>query len=327
MKNMYLIFVVMSLIIVINVCGQENQFTVIAKSGDVYLIDYEDNKTKEIHVGDNLVSHHRLNIGDQSYFSIVDTNLQTLEITKKGNYSLFQIDSLLTNKSNSVTKNFTQLILSGMSSHKNKYKEMKTLGAVVRSSLDKIDIAVPDSNNINYSEYNFSWYPTQNKTKYLFKLLNPENKTLFMSQVNDTSITLDLTKFTLQYGVYYKWIVQYWETQDRLEADSTLFTIITPSQKKQIIKQLNNIENDFIKDSSAFNNFVIAKFLRSNRLFDDASLYYKKAIELVPNVNFYWYEYLQFLIDVGLRKKAMNDWMNSTFNKPNLAMPEITNDK
>jgi len=315
--KMNLTLIVLFVMVTTNMLAQESQFTVIAKSGEVYLLNNEAIGPTEIQVGDKLESHHQITIGDHSYFSLVDSNLQTLEITKKGNYRLTYLDSMLTNKSNSVTKKFTQLILDGMASHEEKYKEMKTLGAVVRKSMNKIDVSVPDSSNIDYSEYKFSWYPTAHKTKYIYKLFNPENKTIFMNEVNDTSITIDLTKFTLQFGVNYNWVIQHLENLNDSRADTISFTIIAPIERKKINEQLKTMKNDFIKDSSAFNNFVIAKFLRSKRLYDDAFSYYRKAIDLAPNVNFYWYEYLQFLLDIGLQRKALDEWSKSTFNKPN----------
>ncbi len=43
--------------------------------------------------------------------------------------------------------------------------------------------------------------------------------------------------------------------------------------------------------------------------------YYKKSVELLPDSEFYWAEYIQFLLDVGLSKDAITQWNRSPFSR------------
>jgi hypothetical protein len=297
--------------------AQENEYTVMTKSGDVFLINRVSKDLTDLHIGDKLNYHDNIQLNLAAYIVLVDTNLQSVELFNEGQYNISTLDTMFTVKRNTITENITKFILNEMSTSSAKYNDMKTLGAVVRNPLNVVEVAVPKFGNIEDSVYSFSWYPLPKDSGYIFRIFNQNGNSLYMNEIFDTSITLDLSNFNFQFDNEYYWSV-FDKTSFELSKDSVSFKLISPKHKEQIYNEVENLKKDFLIKKSPFNNFIIARYLLKNELNESAIKYFEKCIQIAPMSEFYWAEYIQFLIDVGLSRKAMNQWNKSPFNMVNI---------
>jgi hypothetical protein len=294
--------------------AQENEYTVMTKSGEVFLINRVSNNLRDLHIGDKLNYHDNIQLNLAAYIVLVDTNLQSVELINEGQYNISTLDTMFTVKRNTITENITKFILNEMSTSSEKYNDMKTLGAVVRNPLNVVEVAVPKYGKIEDSVYNFSWYPMPKDSGYIFRIFNQNGNSLYMNEIFDTSITLGLSNFNFQFDNKYYWSV-FDKTLFESSKDSVSFKVISPKLKEQIYNEVENLKKDFLIKKSPFNNFIIARYLVKNELNESAIKYFEKCIQIAPMSEFYWAEYIQFLIDVGLSRKAIYQWNKSPFNK------------
>jgi len=135
-----------------------------------------------------------------------------------------------------------------------------------------------------------------------------------MGEIEDTSITLNLAKFNLQFDQEYFWSV-FDKTLLDSKKDSISFRLLSPKQKDEIFLQIENLKKDFLIEDSPLNYYLIASYLKSKEVNEYAIKYMEKCIQLLPESEFYWAEYIQFLLDLGLSREALIEWNKSPFNK------------
>jgi hypothetical protein len=293
--------------------AQQDEYKVLTKSGKVALLNEASVEVTELSIGDMLFYHDRIQIKPGGYVVLVDSSLQSIELSEHGIYEIANIDTLISQKHNSITENITKFILGEMSTSKERYNEMKTLGAVVRKSPSTVEIAAPKFGKVLDTLYNFKWHPLPNESSYIFRLFNREGNTLFMKEYMDTSVTLNLSEFNLQFEQDYFWNV-FSKKSINQRTDSVSFRLMNPANSKKIKSELKDINKDLSKNDSPLNEYIIAKYLISNELNEYAIRHLNNCIKMLPDSEFYWSNYIQFMLDVGLTKEAIALWSKSPFS-------------
>ncbi len=183
----------------------------------------------------------------------------------------------------------------------------------MRKTFSKVEAAAPIIGKIIDTVYTFSWYPLLDTTSYIFRLFNKDGNTLYMQETKDTALTLNLAEINLLYDKNYFWTV-FDVSSDNNEIDSISFMLISPNSKAVLDDKIISIKNDFISQKSPLNYLIIARYLKSEGVNELAVEYFKKSAELSPNLEFYWGEYLRFLLEIELRNEAFAKWNISPFN-------------
>ena len=297
----------------ITILCQENEYTALTKSGDVFLLHKISKEPVEIFVGDKLKPYERIELSNNGYLVLVDTNYRSIELTEKGIYNLSSLDSLFIMKRNSITEKITEFIFNEMSTSEERNNEMKTLGAVVRKPFSKVEPALPKFGKILDTLYTFSWHPLLSTSSYIFRLFNKDGNTLYMLETKDTALTLNLAEINLLYDKNYFWTV-FDVSSENNDIDSISFTLMSPNSKAVLDDKLISIKSDFINADSPLNYLVIAQYLKSEGVNELAVEYFEKSVNLSSNLEFYWGEYLRFLLEVDLKNKAFAKWNISPFN-------------
>lgn len=306
--------VLVTIIIPIWIFAQDGEYKVLTKSGNVALLNKALEEISDVNLGDKLYEDDNLSVKEGGYLVIVNSKLQSLELSTEGIYNIEKIAALFSVKRNSITESITKYIVEEMATGKEKYDEMKTLGSVVRSSSDIIEFANPNYGAIFDTLYNFSWHPFSNDSSYIIRVFNESGSTIFMQELSDTSLQINLARFNLQYGNEYFWTILTRESIDR-KLDSAVFKLLSPKDIITVNREIENIKDDFENKETPLNNYVIAKYLISKDLYESALLYMNKCIKVLPESEFYWSRYIQLLMDVGLSKEAIIAWNNSPFSK------------
>lgn len=297
----------------INSFGQEMEYKVLTKSGAVVLLNDKYDEVTDVNIGDILFYNDAIEIKNGGYVVLVDSNLQSIEIAETGIYDIANIDTLISIKLNSISKNITEFILNEMSSQENKNNEMKTLGAVVRKPVKFVEAACPKYGKILDTLYNFTWHPLKSESRYIFRLFNSDGNTIYMDEYSDTSVILNLNEFNLKYDVEYYWTVNGGGSSST-HLDSIAFKLLSPKQRVKIYQDIENLKDDFISRKSSFNNFIVARYLISEELYESAISYLNKSIELQPESEFYWANCIEYLRDIGMEREAVMYWNKSPFS-------------
>lgn len=294
--------------------SQNENYTVLTKSGDVVLLNDALEEIADINIGDKLYSDDNFLLKKNGYIVIINSELQSLELTEEGSYNLSIIDTLFSVKKTSISENITKFIFEEMSTKKEQYNEMKTLGSVVRTSHNVIELSTPNYGVLKDTNYTFSWYPSQISNDYIFRIFNENSSTLFMKGLTDTALTLNLSDFNLQYGKKYFWTISL-SNSTELQTDSAEIILLSPIEIATLEKEIEMIENDFNNEQSPLKNYTVAKYLISKDLYESAISYMKICIDLVPNSNLYWSSYINLLMESGLSREAIIAWNKSPFSK------------
>ncbi|MCW8850690.1 MAG: hypothetical protein OQJ81_11975 [Melioribacteraceae bacterium] len=313
MKRIYRIFLLI-LFVPLIVFSQKAEYTVLTISGEVVLLNNNLKEVSDLNLGDKLYQQDNFALKKGGYLVLMNPELQSIELTNQGIYSISKIDTLISSRNNSISDNIAKFIFDEMSTSQEKYKEMKTLGSVVRSASNVIELATPKFGAIMDTLYNFKWYPLPNSSSYILRIFNKNGNTIFMRELSDTSFQLNLAEFNLEYGKEYIWTIQTRESLDR-KLDSAEFKLMSPNDIKIVNQEFNNLKESFIDPDSPLSSYIIAKFFISKELYETALKYLTKCVNILPESKFYTSSHIQFLMDIGLSKEAMIAWNNSPFAK------------
>jgi len=299
----FAVIIFISLFVTEVVTAQENVFTVIALKGKVSVKSGNSGDWKTLNVGDKLNSGDKIKLATKEYLGIAHTKGKTMELKTEGTYDVNELSAKIKKESGTLTKNFTKYLVSEMVVSGNKSKNMTMLGAVVRSLANNIKLTVPLKNNLLNPVLNASWTSLGEGKKYVFRLMNPSGKTVFMEILNDTSFTLDMNSFNIQKDMPYKWFVL-GADNTTIVSDTASFNYLSELKYKPIADSLNQLKADFEDEEALLNQLIIASFYEQNKLYDEAIKVYEKIIQQAPDIDMFRQRYIDFLINCGMTAKA-----------------------
>ena len=310
--SMIIITIFLFFLLFVNGFSQTQLFTVIASIGSSEIKHSVETNWQQISTGKKIFSGDTLKILPQGYLGLAHSTLNTVELNKEGIYSADTLAAQIDLTSKTVTKKLVAFIIDEMAEKKKSTGEMRTLGAVVRLSREKIDVNLPSDVFLFDTTFTFSWYPNSNSEEYIFQLLNPSLKTIYMKETSDTVLNLDLQELNLQEMETYKWLV-FDKENNRSASDTINFNLISKAQKSSIENDLYSLSLENNDDQEVLDHLILAAYFKENKLYLEAIKEYKKIVKIQPDVDEFWEEYLQFLVDVGLKREALSEWERSSF--------------
>ncbi|MBL1213638.1 MAG: hypothetical protein D8M61_09860 [Ignavibacteriae bacterium] len=302
----------MFFLLCLNVYSQKQLFTIIASGGNSEIKHNGETNWQKISTGKKIFTGDTIKIFAKGYLGLAHSTLNTVELNEEGIYSADTLAAQIDLTSKTVTKKLVAFIIDEMAEKKKSTGEMRTLGAVVRLSREKIDVNLPSDVFLFDTTFTFSWYPNSSSEEYIFQLLNPSLKTIYMKETSDTVLNLDLQDLNLQETETYKWLV-FDRENDKSASDTINFNVISKARKNSIKNDLYSLSLENNDDQELLSHLILAAYYKENHLYLEAIKEYKKIVEMQPNVDEFWEEYLQFLIDVGLKREALSEWERSSF--------------
>jgi hypothetical protein len=299
--------VVMNLIIIIfaaficNIPAQTDSFTILAVQGKVLLSKNKPVMWSNLKIGDRFSGDSKIKLSKDSYAGMIYSNGTSIELHQPGIYDCSTLKSLTLNTQISSNKKFMDFVLKELSKKIDNPLEMKVTGAVVRGRINYIAAGMPFNTCIIDPIVNFKWYPDERTDYYNFKILDGENRTLYIKKLQDTSITININLFNNPGNSCFKWIVSNYEKLE-ISSDTNYiikFTQLQTEAIKDSVEQLNEILG---KEQSALNQIILAEFYQRNNLNIDALNGYKKAVSLAPKVKIYSAMFKEFLNKVDLTR-------------------------
>ncbi len=283
--------------------AQENLFTVIALKGKVSAKATNAGDWKTINVGDKLFAGDKVKLGAKEYLGIAHTKGKTLELKTEGIFDVNELAAKIKKESGTLTKNFTKYLVSEMVVSGNKSKNMTMLGAVVRSLANNIKLTVALNNNLLNPVLNASWTSLGEGKRYVFRLINPSNKTVYMEILNDTSFTLDMNSFNIQKDIPYKWFIL-GADNSTIVSDTASFSYLSDVKYKPVADSLEQLKSDFEDEEALLNQLIIASFFEQHKLYEEAIKVYEKILQQAPDIQMFRQRYIDFLVNNGFSARA-----------------------
>ncbi len=281
--------------------AQKDYFTVLARQGEISLIKPGENKHVMVQTGGKILPGERLKISNKSYVALTYSLGSSIEINKAGIYDFNGIKNSIKKNYKSANVKFLNYVIDQVKKNEEETEEMKSFGAVVRERKNYIAPGIPFTTMVIDSIIEFKWYPNPNSKNYIFKLLNDNNVTLFMKELNDTAVTCSLNTFYLKKNKVYKWMVFDYNNSS-VYSDTNYIIIPPPSRYNAIIDSIKELKSLLGEGNTAIRNIIFACFYQNNGLNIKALEAYKKALQLAPRVNSYVKMYACFLLKTKLNR-------------------------
>ena len=284
-----------------NIFAQETAFTVMSARGTVQSKTTAGNWVK-LHAGDKISMSDKIKLAAGDYLGLVHVKGKTLELKKAGEYDAAALAKSVAKGDASFNQKFAGYVANEMVS-KDKSKKMTMLGAVFRSLGNAIEIDVPPAMVALSPDVTFSWNKLNSASGYVLRIINPAGMTIYMKDTKDTSLAVNLDMLKLNPNLQYTWIVC---SDANADINSGTHTIaIVPNTKKKLISDtLDIMKKEMPDESSALNNYLLAKYFVTQGINVDALNYFDKACTLSGGAEEYAIDYAAYLAENGLTAKA-----------------------
>jgi hypothetical protein len=305
MRSVYtkilLVCILSGIIFPVRIYPQDYLFKVIAVSGNVTCQMQTGTTWEKVRTGDRVSSGELLKLGAGDYLGLISKKGRSLELKQNG---IFKAEELYKNikKGSSSLQKFTDFVMNESVANKRKTENMKTLGAVVRSKNELIDVFFPENTDLLSSSFKASWYSSSTAASYVFKLVDQQNRTLVVKETNDTSLVLNLKQYRILNNHTYKWFVSA-KGNDELKSDFCSFRLLGKNNIKSIKDSINIVKKN-LDLNSAVGQFILIKFFESKNLNSDAMEGYENLIRSNPDIEDYSNNYISFLLKQNISRKA-----------------------
>lgn len=284
-----------------SIFAQETAFTVMSARGSVESKAAMGNWVK-VHAGDKITTGEKIKLAAGDYLGLVHVKGKTLELKKAGEYDVAALVKSLAKGDASFNQKFAGYVANEMVS-KSKSKKMTMLGAVFRSLGNAIEIGVPPAMVAYSSQTVFNWYKLTAASGYVFRIVNPSGITIYMKDTKDTSLAVDLDMLKLNPNLQYTWIVSS-DANAAVNSGTHTLALVPNTKRKLVSDTLDIMKKEMPDESSALNNFLLAKYFVSQGINVDALNYFEKAYTISGGAEEYAVDYAAFLAENGLAAKA-----------------------
>ncbi len=288
---------------------QETVFSVLSSKGGVQVKQSAD--WQPIRTGGKISTQDKIKLSGNGYLALAHIKGKTLELKKAGEYDVSTLINMLSKNDASFNQKFVSYVSNEITGGKST-KKMTMLGAVSRAASVSVDIAVPNSSSFLDGKIKLSWYKLHSDAGFIFRIINPNDQTIFMEELKDTSMVIDMEDFKVDRGLRYHWIVSS-AANENLSSGKNALTLLTKSAGSAIADTIALLKKENADTESPLNNYLIAKYYESVGLNFDAVKYFEKSAKLAPDNSLYVNEYLRFLKDSGCRTDA--DEVNNILGK------------
>ena len=300
------LFLLLGVVLSVSIQAQDLVFRTLASKGTCMVQrganpdEYANLKT-----GVKLFDNDKIIItGDNSYVGLVSSDGKTVELKKGGVYTVSDIYSGLSSNDATIAQKYVEFLVNDMSKgNESTSANMKFTGSVERSlKNDNILLFIPKETKVATREATINWYPKEKEESYTVVITNLFDEKVYNKEVATTSATIDFSTIGLSPDEVYKLEVR---STANPAVKSGVVTLQVPSQTA--LNTISKSSDEILAQTpqnSAIQNMVLAKYYDENGLYLNAIPFYKKAVEMEPEVKEYKNAYNQFLYKVGLNQES-----------------------
>ncbi|PIP77474.1 MAG: hypothetical protein COW85_08765 [Ignavibacteria bacterium CG22_combo_CG10-13_8_21_14_all_37_15] len=281
---------------------QEQVFTVLTSKGDVQ-VKRLNNSWQPLSIGVILYKGETIKLNKNNYLGLLHSTGKTKELKNEGTYNVADIAGSFDSQKATVSSKFAGYLLQEFMNKDDTKKEMENLGAVVRQGVERIELDFPGNTLIIDSTIQFSWFPNQSGESYIFQIMNNAKNTVFMQEVKEPFIAVNANALQLEKGKPYQWKV-FSTTNDDMLSDTAVLELLPSRERQTFQAEFSQLLKELNYDETALNYLIIAKYYEQNKLNANALKYYEKSIAAAPEVDDYFFAYINFLQSNGMNSKA-----------------------
>jgi hypothetical protein len=281
---------------------QEQVFTVLTSKGDVQ-VKRSNNSWQPLSIGVKLYKGETIKLNKNNYLGLLHATGKTKELKNEGTYNVSDIAGSFDSQKATVSSKFAGYLLQEFMNKDDAKKEMENLGAVVRQGTESIDLDFPSNTLIMDSTIHFSWFPREKGGKYIFQIINSAKNTVYMKEINDSFLILNVNELQFEKGKPYQWKL-FSSTKSEIHSDTAIFELLPGNRRQALMQELGVLLKELDYDETALNYLIIAKYFERNKLNASAQKYYAKSVAGAPGVDDYLFAYLKFLQANGMQTKA-----------------------
>lgn len=285
----------------LEIFAQENNFKVLAIKGEILIDSDNTNLWHSLTLGSEITGSEKIKLNNNSYLGLAYSPGGTIELKKPGEYNYSQLKFFVKLDYRSVNRKFSDFVFNELTKKIGLIKEMKSAGAVIRLRPNCIPVAVPFSSYTIDSVINFKWHPVSSSSNYIFKLINCSNRTIFMKEVSDTVLSVNLNSLYLASDTAYKWYVYDFENPS-VSSDTNCIIKYSQNKIEAIKDSLIELNKTLGSEPSALNQVIYSEFYQRNQLNIDALQALENATALEPSVDAYENMLNDFLINMRIIK-------------------------
>ena len=299
----FLLFLLVSLFTSFVTYSQQYAFKVLTFSGNVeYRLPPVQMWTK-VKTGEGLKNNFEIRLSDNSYAALLYNDGRTMEMTKEGIFNVGELEQIIKNSKMSVTQKFAKFVADEIIDDKSSGKTMKEFAAVVRVKPFHIETAIPTFTSVLEPTADLSWYSYPSTKIYILSILNPENTTIFMELVEDTSYILDTDNLKLNRQTIYKWYVVDADNP-KIASDTNSITVLSEANRKSILDTVQIYKEEAESDQYPLKILSLVAFYERNDLNEEALNQFTKVVELAPESEEYKRLFTKFLLKNKLYVRA-----------------------
>ncbi|MDP3149943.1 MAG: hypothetical protein Q8N83_12510 [Ignavibacteria bacterium] len=311
MKMILLVVIFFSL----NAWSQNQEFTVLTSKGDVQ-VKRLTGSWQPLSISAKLFKGEIIKLSKNNYLGLLHSSGKTKELKNEGSFNVSDLAGSFDSQKASVSAKFAGYLLDEFMNKDDTKKEMENLGAVVRQGIERIELDFPKNTLIVDSTIQFAWFPREHGEKYIFQIINSAKNTVFMKEISDSFIVIDVNELQFEKGKPYQWEL-FSSVNDEIHSDTAIFELLPGNRKQTLMVELSELLKELDYDETALNYLIIAKYFEKNKLNTSAQKYYAKSVADAPGVDDYLFAYLKFLQANGMQSKAERLYKQKQFSGTN----------
>ena len=319
----------------------EHEFQILAKEGNVKLKTAKSSSYSTAKTGAKLFKDDKLQLKRGAYVALYHKSTgKTSELKSAGTYSISKLSKDIKKGQKGLNKKFADYVINEVSGGDNLFSaggpgEMNILGSAERqignndtksglkeSGLNDdasegvialADFVSSESDDVIYliaaratflmdNYATFQWKKDTDSKNYELHIMDKNDKEVYKTKTNDTTIKVDLEKAKLSQGENYYWYVS---SGDK-KSDQYILNRLTDKELLPIKQTLASVSDD----RTAIENILLASYFEDLNLAYDAKNAYEAAIKLAPDVKEYKRLYCAFLYRTGFFDEATTVYAN-----------------
>lgn len=297
MKKIFLVSM-LNFILLAGLMAQQSSFTIILNKGDNTF--GKESQMTPVLLGVSLSENDVLNVTDGGYVALVhDATGSSLELSKKGSYSVTDLEQKIADQSQSVMAKYGKFLMSKLNPENEGNQNLNVTGAVERGEEGLIKIYWPNVMDVYGDEAIITWQKTDDIENYVLTIKNKFDDVIEEKQINGSKFNLELDSDKLKDE---KLLIINVRAKDNASVYSRDYGIkrLSDEGKKTIDQEFENLKK-VASEENALNKLLLASFFEENQLLVDAITYYNQALVISPDPEGFNKLYDNFLFRNGLK--------------------------
>lgn len=284
----------------------QDVFKVLASKGGSTVKSASSPEWKKALVGGKIQQADIIKLNANDYLGLIHIATgKTLELKTAGSYNAKDLAKKVATTGNSYSQKYAEYVMDAMAN--NASGTNNSVGGVVyRDPPVDVNIDYPKDNLVSVSSkvFDLGWHKTDYITVYEIVIQNMFDEVVLRQETKDTTARIDLSKVNLGDENRIKIKVKpKFDKEAKFKFDKEFTFVIDES--KDYAKKRDEFLSE-VKDETALNYLIQAKFYEDNKMFVDAVAAYDKAIKLEPKIEEFKLLKEEYLLKTGAKKKEDN---------------------